>query len=239
MLTKCCAEKFDHEGTPSGVIKAYGGLESYIAGDDKSDDKVIIFLSDIFGHKFQNNQLVADNLARVSGLKVVIPDILNNDGYDPNADYSGLGEWLKSHAPPLTEPIVEGFFTEVIAEFKPSKLFAIGYCFGAFFVLPRLKDTGVLTAGAVAHPSVRESTLYKEVRKPLLISVGSEDAACDADLRKEINDILTTNKVRFQLDVFSNAPHGYAIRGDLKVPEVKYAKEKTLLDQVHFFEAFI
>lgn len=236
MIDICCLKKFDHDGEAIGVMKTLGGLESYVAGDDKSFDNVIVFLTDIFGHKFKNTQLVADVISKMTGMKVVVPDIIDND---PLTDMNKLNEWFGKHGPHITGPIVKKFFQDFDAECKPKKLFALGFCFGALFIPELLAEDGPLTAGAMAHPTLFGADAFDVIKKPLLISTGADDVRFTQELRDAAVQKLLDNKVRFELNLFHNAPHGYEIKGDMSDPLVKYAKEKTMLDQASFFASFI
>jgi dienelactone hydrolase len=70
-------------GTPAGRIEQYAGVECYVTGSSKQ--AAIIYLTDIFGYKFINHQLLADKYA-AAGFTVVIPNTLKSgpmstDGY--------------------------------------------------------------------------------------------------------------------------------------------------------------
>ena len=50
------------------------------------------------------------------------------------------------------------------------------------------------------------------------------------ELRHQTEDELAKlNGVRYQVDLFSGVTHGFAVRGDINNPIVKYAKEKLCL----------
>jgi len=60
----CCITGVRHEGQPKGEMKKIGEVETYYTyPENKSTDKAILFLTDAFGHSFQNNKLVADDFA--------------------------------------------------------------------------------------------------------------------------------------------------------------------------------
>ena len=45
--------------------------------------------------------------------------------------------------------------------------------------------------------------------------------------------------VPFQINIFSGVGHGFGIRGDLKNPQVRFAKESAFFQAVRFFEMFL
>lgn len=233
--SKCCAVKFDHEGTPTGSLSQVAGLETYVTGDKHGNDKVIVILTDIFGHKLKNTQLVADQLSELSDMKVVIPDILKGE---PLNDLSKLGEWIQNHSVEITSPIVKNFLSEFKKTYNVSKLFAVGYCFGAKFTVLNSDKDGLLDAGVIAHPSFIAVEDIEALAKPTLISTGDIDERFTPELREKSVEILSKKKdLRWELCLYSGAPHGFVIKGDLSVPAIKYAKEKSIIDLALWFKS--
>lgn len=227
----CCVQTNFHEGTPLGTHKEIFGLDTYTVGESS---KVIVILTDIYGHKYNNVLLVADAISK-EGYKVLIPDILKGD---PIVSFDELQAWLPKHTPEITAPIVNGFLKKVKEELKPTFLGSIGYCYGAKYVIQNLSSSGFLDAGAVAHPSFVSIEEVKEIKRPLVISAAETDSIFPPELRHQTEDELAKlNGVRYQVDLFSGVTHGFAVRGDINNPIVKYAKEKALLDQLTFFDS--
>src|SRR4051812_46349700 len=98
----CCASGFKHEGTPVGETKNIDGgkiaiqyiysmsghfrnrhypcpVDTYVVypKDNKTPEKAIVFLTDIFGI-YSNSQLLADEFAN-NGYLTVIPDLFQGD----------------------------------------------------------------------------------------------------------------------------------------------------------------
>ena len=72
-----CVSGFVHEGTPLGKEISLAGLQVYATGDDASS-RVIIFGVDVFGWRFVNSRLLADEYAS-RGFHVLIPDLFNGE----------------------------------------------------------------------------------------------------------------------------------------------------------------
>lgn len=228
---QCCTEANFHEGKPIGTFKELFGIDTYTVGEE-SNDKIIVILTDVYGNHFNNVLLIADTIAK-NGYKVLIPDILKGDPVKPNGD---LQAWKKNHTLEITEPIVNGFLDKVKSELKPNFLGAIGYCFGAKYVIRNLTQSRPLDAGAIAHPSFVTIDEVKAIKKPLIISAAETDPIFTTDLRRQTEDELAKlDSVRYELTLFSNTSHGFAVKGDISDPLVKYAKEKALNDQLYFF----
>ncbi|KAK6456981.1 dienelactone hydrolase [Scheffersomyces xylosifermentans] len=237
-LSPCCFKTFYHEGEAKGKFSTVGGLDSYVIGEEFGNEKIIVILTDIFGYKYNNIHLVADQLSQLGKYQIIIPDILKGDPVVSLENFD-RATWFGNHGVDITGPIVDSFLSKLKEEKTPKKLFAIGYCFGSKFALDQLTEDGHLTAAAVAHPSLFTEDAVEKVTKPLLISVGVTDASFGEELREKTVRILSTKKdLLWQLDLFSNAPHGYACRGNLADPQIKHAKEKTIIDQISFFSQF-
>lgn len=232
---KCCTLSSFHEGTPVGKHESVFGLDTYITGFEHSTSRVIVILSDIHGHRFNNTLLVADELAK-AGYRVYIPDILKNDPVGPTTDFAS---WLQKHPNEVTRPIVDGFLKSLRGEVGTSSFIGvIGYCYGAKYAIQHLAEEGLATAGAIAHPSFVTIEEVAAIKKPIVIAAAEIDPIFTTELRHQTEAKLAEINARYQLTVFSGVEHGFSIKGDTKNPLVKYAKEKTLVDQLQWFALF-
>ncbi|SGZ54711.1 CIC11C00000001292 [Sungouiella intermedia] len=240
----CCVQGKLHDGEASGVIKKQFGINAYVTGEDYGDARNIVIFSDVFGIGLKNNLLIADCLAD-AGYRVYIPDIFDGDaikvesmsnGFDPEA----FAAWKKRHDPVNVASFTQKFLDDLRQSVGDSKYIAtIGHCYGAGFVLRSLAEGGGADAGAVAHPSFVSGSLFEGVTKPLLISAAENDNAFARQDRVEAEIALHENGIKYQITVFSGVSHGYAVRGDMSDLSVKYAKEKTLMDQISWINHFL
>lgn len=232
----CCAKVVFQQGTPKGQIKKLCGLECYVTENYSESAKKFLFLfTDIYGLGLVNTLLVADRLGSCLDYPVIVMDFLQNDPYVSGGAQT-LDAWLGAHTPEVITPILEKFFTAFKSSFPDTTFLAgIGYCFGARYLAPYLTADGLLHAGAFAHPSFVSEEAFDAIRKPLLLSCAEVDTIFPREARFKSEEILQKNKLHYQFDIFSQVSHGFTVRGDLSVPEVKYAAEKALTDQVLWF----
>lgn len=233
----CCAKVVFQDGTPKGQVQKVCDLDCYVTENYSESAKKFLFVfTDIFGLELVNTRLVADRFAACLGYPVIIMDILNGNPFRLDGSMT-FESWTPKHTPELTHAITKKFFDAFKVKFPDTVFLAgIGYCFGAKYLAPYLTSEGLFDAGAFAHPSFVSSEALEAISKPLVLSCAEEDKIFPRDLRIKSQEILEKNKVHYQFDLFSHVSHGFTVRGDLSIPEVKYAAEKAFTDQVLWFQ---
>lgn len=235
-MNSCCTKVTLHKGQSTGRIELLCGFKCYITSNYSPEATKFLFIfTDIFGIEFINNQLVADTFSSCLGYPVIMMDILNNDPFVADSSIT-LQSWFSNHPHELTNSIIESFFQKFKTSHKTTFLAGVGYCFGAKYLADYLTKDSILNAGAFAHPSLLTEDVIENISKPLLISCAEEDKSFNDEFRKNTKEILQRNKVHYQIDLFSNTTHGFAVRGDFSIPIVKYAAEKALTDHVLWFK---
>ncbi|KAJ6126688.1 Dienelactone hydrolase family protein [Penicillium sp. IBT 18751x] len=232
----CCASGFKHEGNPAGEVKNVDGVNTYITyPKDKSTDKAVLFLTDIFGI-FPNAQLLADEFAS-NGYLTVIPDLFQGDQISVETMESGkadLPAWLPKHQIANVDPIVEKTIKYMRETLGVKKIGAVGYCFGGKYVIRFLKP-GQIDAGYSAHPSFVTHEELGAIKGPFSIAAAEVDSIFTTQLRHESEETLIKAAQPWQINLFSGVSHGFAVRADLKDPQQKWAKEQAFVQAVAWF----
>ncbi|KAL0953651.1 hypothetical protein HGRIS_004854 [Hohenbuehelia grisea] len=242
-LCKDCISGVRHEGTPEGKWEVLGGIKTYVATPelDYPKDKVLLYLTDIFGPELSNAQLLADDFAR-NGFKTVVPDIFNGDAvpadaFNPDSKFS-LQEWFPNHGNDQTRPIID----KVIAALKEQGVKQIGttgYCFGARYVFD-LAYEGLITVSVVSHPSLLKNPedleKYSKTNIPLLINSCTVDQQFPKEFQEKADEILGGGKFKpgYVREHWEGCTHGFMVRGDLNDPKVKAGREGGFKASVEF-----
>ncbi|KAK2733725.1 hypothetical protein FQN57_001952 [Myotisia sp. PD_48] len=234
----CCIQGFKHKGTPSGETKQIGDINTYFAYPNDSNQKTdtaILFITDLFG-VHHNAKLLADDFAS-SGYLTVMPDLFQGDQVGLNEIGTAafdLFEWLGRHGAEKVDPVIEAAVKYIRENLGIKRIGAVGYCFGGKYVCRFLKD-GKIDVGYTAHPSFVSREELGGVAGPLAISAAETDTIFTTKLRHESEEILAKTNQPWQIHLFSGVQHGFAVRGDLSDPKVKFAKEQAFVQAVTWF----
>lgn len=174
-----------------------------------------------------------------------MPDLFEGDPILLNNPPDDVPKWLqtsgpqgKGHGPDQVDPIVEKVINEMKSNMGVTKIGAVGYCFGARFVARfAAQDKGIEIA-CMAHPSFVGADELKAMITPLSIAAAETDQIFPVDKRHETEDILREQDIPYQICLYSDCQHGFAVRGDPANPRVKFAKEAAFLQHVQWFNEF-
>lgn len=263
-LSECCVSGHVHEGTPKGSLQTVYGLETYVTGSTTDASKTIIFITDIFGHKLPNAQLLADEIAQAVPARVLVPDFFQGDALDHSlmqkiaprstepersivqktADTASvaanLGPWLLKHREAVSKPLIEDYVKQVRQDSSVQKVGATGYCWGGRYAI--LLADGQVDCAVGCHPSfLAVPSDLTNVRKPVSIAVGDKDDMFPVEEQKKAEDYFgrELKDVKTELVVYPDAVHGFACRGDYSVDKDKHDKEQATKQTVQFFQSHL
>ncbi|KAF2248375.1 alpha/beta-hydrolase [Trematosphaeria pertusa] len=201
----------------------------------------IIYVSDIYGVPLLQNKLLADSLARAN-YTVIMPDLFNGDAIpvsSPEGPALNLTEWRTRHAPAEIDRIVGLTLDYMRNELGFKRVGGVGYCFGGKYVPRFLAQGKGVDVGFIAHPSSLETVEIQGIAGPISIAAGELDAAFNVTGRHTAEDILQKKNATYQTNLYSGAPHGFAVRPDLSNARQKYAKEAAFVQAVSWFDAWL
>ncbi|OSS50115.1 hypothetical protein B5807_05190 [Epicoccum nigrum] len=229
----------------------------------------IIFFTDAFGHLLPNNFVLADALAAKTGFTVLVPDIIPGGGMSPTViplmdtfsspDAGALTKaWAFAramvHVIPFfrraspqseksTVPCVD--YAHAVKKNLPvgAKLGIAGYCWGGYQALniARQATESLTDVIFVAHPAKYEAAQAEEaVGKGVKLSF----AHAGEDMSLPISKIEETKKAldgsqAFDLKVYEECAHGFAVRANPAKEREAKAAEEALEQAAKWFEKWL
>ncbi|KAG1742663.1 dienelactone hydrolase family-domain-containing protein [Suillus paluster] len=220
----CCFGGVKHAGTPVGRIEDLGGLQTYISEPPTfklaTTQKVILYLADVWGPLYLNNQLIQDYFASC-GYIVLGPDYFFGNAISNHPPGFDRPTWIVN-ARKAAFDAFPAWLDAVKAKYgSDTKYCTVGYCFGAPFVMD-LCSNGSVVAGALAHPAFLEERHFEKLAGPLILSCAEEDHTFPHASRRRAEDIMVARKCTYYFQVFSGVKHGFAVKGD---PDVEMERE--------------
>ncbi|KAH7112966.1 Alpha/Beta hydrolase protein [Dactylonectria estremocensis] len=242
---RCCTVGFRHEGTPQGKdIRIAGGKHAaYLAMPPPNTPKkpaAVLYLPDIMGI-WQNSRLLADEFA-ANGYVTLVLDTFNGDQIPVNqVEKMDIFAWIDGgstgdnpHNDAAVDPIVKDAIKVLKEEYGVNKLGAVGYCFGAKYLVRHFN--GGIDAGYIAHPSFVSDAELAALDGPLSIAAAETDHIFPAEKRHQTEEILQRAGKHYQLTLFSGVEHGFATRCDLSTRDAKWAKEQAFYQAIAWFD---
>ncbi|KAJ5650974.1 dienelactone hydrolase [Penicillium longicatenatum] len=240
----CCYKGVKHEGVAKGKLSQIAGIEAYtVYPEYQSTDKAILILTDIIGHHFINIQLIAAQSA-ANGYFVVIPDLFEGEPVPLNRPGEfDMEKWRAgafnpkriAHSPPNVDPIVDSCLTVLRGTFGCKTIGAVGYCFGAKYVVRFLQPSIKVDVGFMAHPTNVTEEELAAIKGPLGIAAAETDRLFSPEKCHKSELIIQQTGLPYQINLYSGVDHGFAVRGDLSKRVGKYAKETAFLQAVLWF----
>ncbi|KAF8198268.1 Alpha/Beta hydrolase protein [Mycena galopus ATCC 62051] len=238
-----CFTGVKHSGDPVGKTVTIADIPTYVSEPPPSTTtpngpkKVVLFFADVFGPFYLNNQLLQDYFASqgfvVVGIDYFLGDAVhkhNEEGFDRYAWATAM----RTQAQEITPKWIEAVRKQYGAD---GKYCAVGYCFGAPFVMD-IAGTDNIVAAAFGHPAWLTEDQFKNLKHPLLLSCAETDFTFTTEFRRRAEDILVETKAQYQFQVFSGVQHGFAIRGDPENPDARWAKEESARGIIGWFTRF-
>ncbi|KAH8795045.1 putative hydrolase [Hyaloscypha sp. PMI_1271] len=260
-LHPCCdptAPSTIWEGIPTGKIIEIDGIEMYISqprmrdGESESElstlpesfkeqepKRVILFLTEGHGIYLPNAQLLADSFASHLDCDVIMPDQFAGQARDESAQE--FEAWKHRHEPPVTDPLLAPVVKYIHDQYgQDVKIGGVGYCFGGRYVI-RLMGAGFIDVGVVNHPSffTMEEVHLVTKGKRLAIYAAEVDDILPPEKRRQTEDVLTKTGATWMSTVFGGTEHGFSVRGDLTVKDVRLAKEYAFKGAVSWFKNWL
>jgi len=172
--------------------------------------------------------------------------------------------WLARHTPEKVLPLLHKVITAAKDEFADAianggGIYAVGYCFGAKYVLllagehpdsllwgqetPSAEEEGMIKkgpfikTGAVAHGTQVTPGDISAVRVPISIICVEDDPLFPDEIRKAGEDALVKSGVEHEVKIYPGVPHGFAVLGDYEDPKIKEAQQQAFGEMLGWLQA--
>ncbi|KAJ8110132.1 hypothetical protein OPT61_g6944 [Boeremia exigua] len=241
-LTRSCNVTQIQGCNSTGTIRNVDGVDIYqsIPQSFSNDSTAILFITDFYGLPSINNRLLADQIASKTH-RVIMPDLFNGDAV-PMAMAEGpqlnLTEWRARHPTEEIDQIIEQTIV-YMRSLGITRIGAVGYCLGGKHV-PRFMAAGKgIDLGFIAHPANLTNDEIQAISAPISIAAGELDTLFNKTNRRDAEDILQAKNSTYQTNLYSGAPHGFAIRPNVAIPVQAYAKQASFEQAVLWFNTWL
>ncbi|KAK5682099.1 hypothetical protein LTS10_005224 [Elasticomyces elasticus] len=149
--------------------------------------------------------------------------------------WAKTGRGGKGHMPDQVDPIASKIISYLRTELHVEKIGSVGYCYGAKYVARFSAKGKGIDAACMCHPSFVDAGEIEAMTVPVSIAAAENDEIFPASKRRETEDILKGKGVPYQMCLYSDVAHGFAVRGDMSDRKIRFAKEAAFLQCVQWF----
>ncbi|KAI8814156.1 dienelactone hydrolase [Cladochytrium replicatum] len=255
---ECCVSGYLESGTSKGEEILVAGLPTYWARAGVEPSKhVILFLTDVFGFRFNNSRLVADMYAE-NGFDVYIPDLHNGKSLEPAivdvliqpATSLGKGikkafriagslpelvKWQASSSRSTSISKMEAVIRELRSEkFGAQKIATVGFCWGG--PLSAIAATGQVDAAMIGHPIAIPIEVIEKISVPTIWNLAEEDPGFQKPVVEAVRKSLSESNKTFEITEYKDVKHGFLVRGDPNDKTYAEAKKVAHAKTLAFFK---
>ncbi|KAH8668756.1 dienelactone hydrolase [Xylariales sp. PMI_506] len=229
-------------GIGGGIIALNGtsvGHEQVYNGGEKKSDTAVLYLTDVYGINLTENRLLADSFGR-AGYLTVAPDLFNGtpSPVDMNDPGFNITEFLATHGPNATDPLVDVAIKYLKDEVGVKKIAATGYCFGGRYAFRFVAEGKGADAAFAAHPSLLEDDEIAAIAGPLSMAAAENDSMMPPDRRNNITAQLGLTDLPYSVALYSGTSHGFGVRINTSDPQQVFGKETAFYQAVNWFDSW-
>jgi dienelactone hydrolase len=254
-------------GTPKGTITTLAGLDTYVAGDQKSELQILL-IHDAGGWTWKNLRLLADEYSeRLGGVGVWMPDFFHGEVLtlqhllDGRFDKVDMPTFTTNNSKANRRHEIFACAAALRTHQNAAKVGAVGFCYGGWAVF-QLGAQTLLADGTVkpaldlsedekatarplvdaistGHPSWLTKEEINQTRVPTQIIAPEHDMMLTPELKKYANEVIPTLGVEYQYRYFPGQVHTFCSRGSLEVEGERRACERAKRAVVEWFREIL
>ncbi|EED78107.1 predicted protein, partial [Postia placenta Mad-698-R] len=232
-----CVSGNIHTGTPVGEEVTLAGLSTYATGD-ASSNRIVIFGIDIFGWRFVNTRLLADEYAK-RGFRVYIPDLFDGARSSfPMLMIFVFVPFVLRNSKSAQSTKIGGLLAHLRGAHPSAKIGFVGYCWGGRYALTMNPQ---FDATVAAHPSlVKFPAELEDIGNPVLFLLAANDHGYDGARGRETEKILKGKGLtEVAMHVYDGVNHGWTLRCNMEDPKQKAAREEAKERAIGWFEKYL
>lgn len=215
--------------------------------------------------RFNGDPAPGNSVTDVSGEQLTLLERVKL-GVADTAKAFMIDMWLARHTPekvlPLLHKVIEGAkdeFADAVA--NGGGIYAVGYCFGAKYVLllggqhdndgqaatqPKSDEEEqavpapqgpYIKVGAIAHGTQITPDDLDKLKVPCILVCVEHDPLFPDDVRTAGVAALEKNSVEHEVKVYPEVPHGFAVLGDYEDPKIKEAQQAAFAQMLGWLQA--
>ena len=236
-------------------------LPCYQVGANANPKRIVVVFTDVFGIDSGNHKVFCDVLQECLGdeTQVWMPDLFRGSpairdlGVDAITFALGIPLLLLKVNTWLTAPKIEADLLEILdphlKETGCHNVGVAGFCFGGWVIGRALGlENAIFGCGVGMHPSwqpegivgggTSETLLAERTKnKPILLLPAKEDNGLkpNSPIVQQLAKRRAVTPDSLSIE-FPNMSHGWVVRGDSSIPDIKEAQDKALDLAVGFFQ---
>lgn len=113
----------------------------------------------------------------------------------------------------------------------------MGFCYGAKVVVDLITHSelsSTIKAAIVAHPSFLVKEEANQIKRPILFLCAQSDSIFTEDLRKEFENVLTSNDLGKFIE-YPGTTHGFVVRPEQNNSVIQQ-RDQAVQDAIQFFQ---
>ncbi|KAF3057996.1 Protein AIM2 [Daldinia childiae] len=225
---------------PKGELRKLGGVDVYLAKPEAyptNPSKLLLLLSSGTGIKSTNNQIQADKFAD-EGFVVVMPDLFEGNPAPNSSPISEAEAQETSFLDRLKLKAVEIAMDDELTSASERGHAQTGWT-GAQKPADEEAGEGIsppkkgpyIKAGALAHATLVSSEDFQGLKVPVSLVCVESDPLFPDEVRETGENIMSTENVEHEVQVYPGVPHGFAVIGDYDDAHIKDA-QITAFEQI-------
>ena len=250
--------EYSGKGQTTTVGESDGGIceiyEAPITGEPPTS--AILMAPDVWGWNGGRVRAVADGLAE-QGYRVIVGKFLvtegragtDGDALEPDASFDL--NWIKTFPWEVQKPKVNACLAYLHAS-GATKIGVMGFCYGGHpscWASKELSSSYPIACGVVLHPSMQLEAfafggdlgaLLSGVQCPFLLCPAGNDLAMwgeDTDNATKLKESKCGGECVWK--AYPEMSHGWSVRGDLSVENVKRDVEGVMVESIAFFNKYL